>query len=139
MHGQLLVCSIPQIRGGVLLFANLKALYTYLTYQHFLAPFSNYLFCLSLIIYILPEHSMNSAHKLERDNSHSDTAMNESNAVWDTQMPAHTIPCEAGGISMIELVYSMKADAAAQENLLVIFSEMLDETVERNDQLQVCR
>ena len=52
-------------------------------------------------------------------------------------IPAHTIPCEAGGITMIELVFSMKSDAAAQTNLIGIFLEMLDETVERNDNLQV--
>ena len=38
---------------------------------------------------------------------------------------------------MIELVFSMKSDAAAQTNLIGIFLEMLDETVERNDNLQV--
>ena len=38
---------------------------------------------------------------------------------------------------MIELVYAMKSDAADQERLIGIFSEMLDETVERNDCLQV--
>ena len=52
-------------------------------------------------------------------------------------LPAHTMPCEAGGITMIELVYAMKSDAADQEILIGIFSEMLDETVERNDGLQV--
>jgi hypothetical protein len=52
-------------------------------------------------------------------------------------LPAHTMPCEAGGITMIELVYAMKSDAADQEILIGIFSEMLDETVERNDRLQV--
>jgi hypothetical protein len=51
--------------------------------------------------------------------------------------PSHTMPCEAGGITMIELVYAMKSDASDQEKLIGIFSEMLDETVERNDCLQV--
>jgi hypothetical protein len=52
-------------------------------------------------------------------------------------LPAHIMPCEAGGITMIELVYAMKSDASDQERLIGIFSEMLDETVERNDCLQV--
>ena len=50
---------------------------------------------------------------------------------------AHTVAYEAGGLSMMELASVMRADAEAQEKLVEILSEMLDETVKRNDSLQV--
>jgi hypothetical protein len=50
---------------------------------------------------------------------------------------AHTVAYEAGGLSMMELATVMRADAEAQEKLIQILSEMLDETVKRNDSLQV--
>ena len=50
---------------------------------------------------------------------------------------AHTVAYEAGGLSMMELASVMSADAEAQEKLVQILSEMLDETVKRNDSLQV--
>lgn len=52
---------------------------------------------------------------------------------------AHTVAYEAGGLSMLELARVMKADAEAQDKLVKILSEMLDETVKRNDALQVLR
>lgn len=39
-------------------------------------------------------------------------------------------------MSMMELVQTMKKDAQAQERLVSVFSQMLDETVKRNDSLQ---
>jgi hypothetical protein len=55
------------------------------------------------------------------------------------QLPAaHTVAFEAGGLSMMDLASAMRADAEEQEKLVEILSEMLDETVKRNDSLQVC-
>ena len=50
---------------------------------------------------------------------------------------AHTEAYEAGGMSMVDLANAMRADAEAQEKLVKILSDMLDETVKRNDSLQV--
>jgi hypothetical protein len=50
---------------------------------------------------------------------------------------AHTVAYEAGGLSMLEFARVMRADGEAQDRLVRILSEMLDETVKRNDSLQV--
>jgi len=45
----------------------------------------------------------------------------------------HTLPTEHGGISMLEQVAAMKADAALQEPVVKLIAELLEETVARND------
>ena len=47
----------------------------------------------------------------------------------------HTLPTERGGISMLEQVAAMKMDAEAQEPVMKLIAELLDQTVERNDGL----
>jgi hypothetical protein len=48
---------------------------------------------------------------------------------------AHTLATESGGISMLEQIAAMKEDAAKQEHLVKLISELLEETVARNDSL----
>ena len=48
---------------------------------------------------------------------------------------AHTVATEPGGITMQEQIAAMKADAAQQEHLVKLVSELLEETVARNDSL----
>lgn len=47
----------------------------------------------------------------------------------------HTLPTERGGISMLEQIAAMKADATLQEPVVKLIAELLDETVARNDSL----
>ena len=53
----------------------------------------------------------------------------------DVTSAAHTMPTEAGGLTMIEFMMVFKADAAQQEHLVQLISELLQETVARNDSL----
>ena len=46
---------------------------------------------------------------------------------------AHTLPCEEGGLTMIEMIIAMKKDAVEQESLVLIISDLISETVQRND------
>jgi hypothetical protein len=48
---------------------------------------------------------------------------------------AHTLATEPGGITMQEQIAAMKADAAQQEHLVKLVSELLEETVARNDSM----
>ena len=48
---------------------------------------------------------------------------------------AHTVATEPGGITMQEQIAAMKADAAQQEHLVKLVSELLEETVARNDSM----
>jgi len=51
-----------------------------------------------------------------------------------SSMP-HTLATEYGGISMLEQVAAMKVDAEAQEPVVKLIAELLEETVARNDSL----
>lgn len=51
--------------------------------------------------------------------------------------PEHTQPCRMGGISMMQLMEDMKKDAVEQEGLVTIISELISETVQRNDSRNV--
>ncbi len=44
---------------------------------------------------------------------------------------------EAGGLSMIELISSMKKDALDQDKLVAIVADLLEKIVNRNDKMQV--
>lgn len=48
---------------------------------------------------------------------------------------AHTVATETGGITMQQQIAAMKADAAQQEHLVKLVSELLEETVARNDSM----
>ena len=48
------------------------------------------------------------------------------------------MPYDTEGLSMAELKMSMKVDASNQEILIGIICKLLDESVERNDNLKVC-
>ena len=44
---------------------------------------------------------------------------------------------EAGGLTMIELISSMKKDALDQDKLVAIVADLLEKIVTRNDKMQV--
>jgi hypothetical protein len=51
--------------------------------------------------------------------------------------PYHTLPCEQGGISMLDLAQAMQLDAASQVDMLALLCDRLDEIVHINDQRRV--
>jgi hypothetical protein len=51
--------------------------------------------------------------------------------------PYHTLPCEQGGIALLDLAHAMQLDAQAQVNMLPLLCDRLDEIVHINDQRQV--
>ena len=50
-----------------------------------------------------------------------------------THSARHLTPIEADGPSMIDIIAALKADAAAQENMVTIVGRVLDTTVQLND------
>jgi hypothetical protein len=49
----------------------------------------------------------------------------------------HTRPMEAGGITMAELVKALKKDALEQDKIVALVADLLEQTVNRNDKMQV--
>ena len=50
---------------------------------------------------------------------------------------SHTLPCEQGGMSMLDLVNAMKSDSELQISMLSLLSARLDWLVQTNDQRKV--
>ncbi len=51
--------------------------------------------------------------------------------------PLHTVPMEAGGLTMVELVSAMKKDALDQDKIVAMVAELIEKVVNRNDKMQV--
>ena len=49
----------------------------------------------------------------------------------------HTMPMEAGVLTMTELISAMKKDALEQDKIVAIVADLLEQTVNRNDKMQV--
>ena len=47
------------------------------------------------------------------------------------------MPMEAGVLTMTELISAMKKDALEQDKIVAIVADLLEQTVNRNDKMQV--
>jgi hypothetical protein len=50
---------------------------------------------------------------------------------------SHTLPCEQGGMPMLDFVKAMKSDAELQIQMISLLSDRLDMIIQINDQRQV--
>ncbi|KAJ1496188.1 cyclin-domain-containing protein [Baffinella frigidus] len=65
--------------------------------------------------------------------SHSDVEMEEPSVMRDPL--AHINAIEQDGLSMLDLIEAMKADAKNQDELISVIAKSLEDTVKRNDEL----